>query len=539
MVSPEKNIFHCFGCGAGGNALRFLTQLENLSFPEAAAKLAGRAGITITHDPQADLARAEKEQLYRINKYAVWFFTENLKGPIGKKAKSYLEKRGLSQETIDIFQLGYAPAQWESLVSFLTSKKVPLALAEKLGLIKSREGGGYYDFFRDRVMFPIIDFDNRIVGFSGRRLNDAPDSKEAKYVNSPESPIYHKSATVYGLYQAKKALRDKASVLLVEGNVDLISLHQAGFQNVAAPLGTALTADQIRILKRFAEKFIVLFDGDAAGKNATLKAINLFFEAGVHPHIVDLPNGTDPDSFLKRKDGQKELEAQIANAPFAMEWLLFKTLGAAGANPAERLEAASRLLPYIEALPSPLEKQTYNNKLAHFLGIPESQWKSETARNSSKSFGRKTTIPPTNFSLERILLQLYVKYPNIAEQLVGNAFDWFEDERLKKLGKTLQVRIREESSFSLDKWLAEMSPEDGELISALLLESDKWESPEELTQLITDSISKLRMRAVKNELKTITGEINLAELKKDPQELNLLVGKKSEALKKLKSLSNP
>lgn len=209
MVSPEKQIFHCFGCGEGGNLFGFLMKVESLPFPEAAERLAKRAGVDL--GPQEKGYREKQEQkdlLYRINQYAAWFYADNLKKPGETKAREYLKKRGLPLETIEEFRLGLALDGWDHLVRFLRSKKVPLEKAASLGLIKKRKDGSYYDFFRNRLIFPIIDFEERIIGFGGRRLNEE-ETNEAKYINSAESLIYHKGNSIYGLSQAKKALREK------------------------------------------------------------------------------------------------------------------------------------------------------------------------------------------------------------------------------------------------------------------------------------------------------------------------------------------
>ncbi|UCF95264.1 MAG: DNA primase, partial [Desulfobacterales bacterium] len=265
-VSPDKQIYHCFGCGAGGSAFNFLMQHEGLSFPEAVQSLARRYGIDI---PTERLSREQnkrirqRENLLTINRQALEFFCQALRDSAGgKSAMAYLQKRGIMPEIIDRFGLGYAPNGWRNLVDFFSQRKSSLDLVEKSGLIVSQKNrNGFYDRFRDRIIFPIIDLNMQVIGFGGRVL----DESLPKYLNSPETPLYNKSRSLYGLHQAKDKCRASDTVYIVEGYLDLLALHQNGIENTVATLGTALTADHVRLLRRYAGRMVLVYDSDEAG----------------------------------------------------------------------------------------------------------------------------------------------------------------------------------------------------------------------------------------------------------------------------------
>lgn len=550
MVSAEKQIFHCFGCSEGGNAFGFLMKMEKLSFPEAARKLADTTGVDIpTFEGKEEIPRDEKEILFKVNRYAAWFFADNLKKPSAEKVRTYLTSREISDETIEEFKLGYAPDGWEGLIRFFESKKIPSQYAEVLGLAKKRKdgspkGGSPYDFFRHRLMFPIIDAESRVIGFGGRRLNDSEGETEAKYINSAESPIYHKGNSIYGLSQAKAFLREKGEAIVVEGNVDLLRLSQAGIKNVVAPLGTALTLPQIRTLRRYAEKFVLLFDGDTAGIRAMLRAILLFFEAGYHPRVVELPEGDDPDSFVKTH-GPQPLIQKIAEAPLAMEWILLRHLSHVGGKPSQKIEAAQKIVPFIQALPSPLEKKSYLARLSQFLGMQDKELENlpregrpQKPENPFSSRPTSTSVPH-KISLERILLQLYVKDPPTMEGLLGReGFDLFEDEKLKEWGLKFKEQYTKTGVISPEKLLApEENREEAGLLSELALAEESWTDKELFQKMALDCVFQWKRKKLQSDLKKITNEIQLAEFKDDKPLLAELISRKNEVAKILKEIT--
>lgn len=293
-VNPERQIWKCFGCGAGGDLFSYVQKRDNLTFPEALEWLARRAGITLNRSGQASRVQSEKEKIFSVNELACKFFQSMLlQSP---KAQQYIKSRGLSESTVEKYRLGYAPDSWDALVQHLINKRVPVADALKAGLIIARSSSeGYYDRFRDRLIFPIFDTSERIVGFGGRALGDDP----AKYLNSPESPVFAKNRVLYGLNFARKAIVEQDRVIVVEGYMDAITSQEAGFENTVATLGTALTEEHVNILARLTKNAVLAFDADSAGMAATLRS-SLFFErAGFDLRILSMPKGEDPDSLLR------------------------------------------------------------------------------------------------------------------------------------------------------------------------------------------------------------------------------------------------
>lgn len=306
-VSPDKQVYHCFGCGQGGNAITFLMAHDKVGFAEAVRTLAKRAGIPLPKRPVDREKQEIFDKLYFANQMANRFFQNcfNHKS-MGKRARDYLAKRGLKKETVDSFGVGYAPAGWEGLLRFAKAKGVDLRVLNSAGLVvESEKKEGYYDRFRDRLIFPISNLSGRIVGFGGRVLKQ---EDEPKYLNSPETLIYQKGKLLYGLNLSKEIIRENNSAVVVEGYMDLISLYQTGMKNVVASSGTAFTSDQARLLSRYAGKVFLLFDADSAGRKAALRSVDSLFDSGLDVSVVDLPSGEDPDSLVRKHGVKKVLE---------------------------------------------------------------------------------------------------------------------------------------------------------------------------------------------------------------------------------------
>ena len=299
-VSAERQMYHCFGCGAGGNVFTFIMEFEKISFGEAVKILAERAGIALPTYSKADEERvSENEQLYALCREAAIFYHKCLmETKEGKFAYEYFRNRGFTDEPIKTFGLGYSPSSWDALYTNGLEKKFDVFLMEKAGLIKKRDDGTYHDYFHGRAMFPIFTSTGRVVGFGARKLFE--DDPLGKYINSPETPIFNKSRLLYGLYQAKDFIREKGNVLLVEGYADVISLNQSGFKNVVASSGTALTVDQIRLIARYTKKIILIYDSDSAGSKATLRGMDLILQNDCDVKIAVLAEGDDPDSSIRR-----------------------------------------------------------------------------------------------------------------------------------------------------------------------------------------------------------------------------------------------
>jgi DNA primase len=318
-VNPEEGFWHCFGCGAGGDVFSFLMKIENLTFPEAAERVARQVGLEWRGAP-ADAAKTERRKLQqRALDLAAEYFQSRLQAGAGADAREYLAGRGLSEETLREFRLGYAPPGWENLGRYLSSKGLGLDLLREVDLVRAREhSGGFYDTFRNRIMFPIVDAAGHVTGFGGRALDP---EDPAKYLNSAETPLFHKGRQVYGLPQARQAMGQAGYVVLVEGYTDVIALHQAGFRQAVAALGTALTEDHVRLLGRYVETVVLCYDADTAGQNAALRNLEVFERVGVEAQVVALPGGVDPDEFIRGR-GLEEWEKLIQNRLSLAEYQL-------------------------------------------------------------------------------------------------------------------------------------------------------------------------------------------------------------------------
>ncbi|MGH7841453.1 MAG: DNA primase, partial [Candidatus Binataceae bacterium] len=318
-VSAERGFFHCFGCGAGGTVFDFVMRVEALTFPEALQSLARRFGVALP-PPESHAgspAVGERDALFSANQTAAEFYVHVLwKTPDGAPAREYVKSRGITVETAQAFMLGFAPHRPANLAVTLDKRGLSAA-ALKLGLIKRDERGALYDMFRARLMFPIRDAQGRALAFGGRVLDD----RLPKYINSPESPLYSKARMVYGLYEARQAIVKADRAIIVEGNLDLIALWQAGFKETVASLGTALTAEQLRLLARYTRNLIACFDGDAAGRKASMRALEVFLQAGLLGRGAFVPSGYDPDTLVRER-GAQAFNSVIESAELLVDYFL-------------------------------------------------------------------------------------------------------------------------------------------------------------------------------------------------------------------------
>lgn len=368
-VNSPRQIFHCFGCGVGGNVFGFLMRIEGLSFPEAVRKLGEQVGIEIEEEqltPAEEARRRELERLQRINEVAAEFYHQVLiEAPEGAPARSYLKRRGYDGEIARQFQLGYAPEGWEALKQHLEGRGLDLGLARTLGLLREgKQGRGDYDQFRGRLMFPILDGYGKVAAFGGRVLDDSL----PKYINSSESPVYHKGRTLYGLYQAKEGMRAGGEVVVVEGYFDLLALAKAGLSNVVATCGTALTGDHARLLQRYSKRVVLLFDQDSAGRQATWRAMEALLPEKLSVAVAELEAGEDPDSFVASR-GAEAFRQRLAAARPVMEVFMESVLAGAGSGAEATARAADELLGRLKLIPDEIERQLYLKELAGRTGI--------------------------------------------------------------------------------------------------------------------------------------------------------------------------
>ncbi|MCF8118081.1 MAG: DNA primase [Desulfarculaceae bacterium] len=371
IVNRERGTWHCFGCGEGGNVFTFLMKDEGVSFPEAVKELAARYGVTL---PERKRTPAQKRQdehrarLLRVMELAGNFFIQQLAAPSGEPARRYLgQDRGLKPQVIQEFGLGWVPEAWEGLRRFLGSKGVPEELAIESGLLVPRDkGDGCYDRFRGRVIFPIADVAGRLVSFGGRVLGGG----EPKYLNGPETLLFKKSATLYNLERARPFMRKKDRALVVEGYFDVITLAAMGFGETVAPMGTALTPQQVRRLKGQASRLVLVFDGDEAGRRAARRSLPICLAEGVQPEVMILPTGEDPDSFA-REQGPEGMEKAIAGAGSLIEAVIDDIIGQGDlASPEGKSKIVAEAGGVIKQISDPVTAWLYLGRLAARLGLP-------------------------------------------------------------------------------------------------------------------------------------------------------------------------
>lgn len=364
-VNADRQIFHCFGCGTGGNAFTFLMRHENLTFPEAARELGRTVGVEVREDggPEAGLS----ERLGQANDAAQAFFREELASPRGAAARRYLAERGLDAQTLDAFGIGFAPERWDGLVEGLRRARIPADLAARAGLLAERESGGHYDRLRGRVTFPIRDARGRVLGFGGRALGR---DQEPKYLNSPETPLYRKREVLFGFPGALEPMRRAGRAVVVEGYFDVVALHRAGLGETVATCGTALTEDHARGLRRRTREVVLLFDGDEAGRRAVRGALEVLLPAGLRVRTAVLPDGHDPDTWLAQ-EGPEALVRLVDEARPALEVAIARACEGGLATPWERADAVHDVAPLVARVADAVERGEYARLLAMRTGVRE------------------------------------------------------------------------------------------------------------------------------------------------------------------------
>ena len=381
-VDPKDHLFYCFGCQKGGDTFTFLREVEHVDFPEAVRMLAERAGIALPEEEAQAGAAGETESVYHALRFAGRFFYRQLtQTEDGQRGLSYLRARGFTPETVKRFGLGYAPDRWDALLKAAEAAQVAPETLAKAGLVVARKGGdGYYDRYRGRVIFPIFSNVGKVLGFGGRILE--ADTDQPKYINSPETAVYHKSHVLYGLYQGKNAIRRSEEVILVEGYTDAIALHQAGVENVVAACGTSITASHLKTLARYAKRIVFLNDGDAAGDKSTVRGIEIALrEEALTPYVVDLPGGEDPDSFMRQR-GRDAFAAYLETYRWSFVQFLLIRARQDGrlADPQSETEALHEVLRLIALIEDPIARDAYVYEMSQRLDQPDILLRSELNR---------------------------------------------------------------------------------------------------------------------------------------------------------------
>jgi DNA primase len=425
-VSPTKEIFYCFGCHKGGSVFNFVMEIERVPFPEAIKIVAEKAGVPLPQlvdDSRFEARRQEKDDVIQLNQFALEFWESQLTegGPDAKFARQYLEQRGISDETRKTFRLGYAPDNWEALLNHLKRQGASQLQIERSGLVVKKDEGGFYDRFRGRLIFPVMDVQGRPIAFGGRALKS---DDKAKYINSPETSAYVKGRNLFGLNVTRDEIRRAEYAILVEGFLDLIIPYQAGIKNIVASLGTALTSDQAKLLSRFARKVVVNYDGDQAGIQAAKRALEILLAEELEVKVLVLPEDSDPDEFI-RKFGALEYQRRRGEAQPHIQFVIDQAVRDRNLHsPADKAEAVEEVLPFIRAVRSRIQKREYFDVAMDSLRINDALLRRELWQSV------RTGAIDSNNTTRRIVNRSQAK-PTVAEERLLELL--FSDVELRRL----------------------------------------------------------------------------------------------------------
>lgn len=488
MVSPSRQTFHCFGCGAGGSVFRFVMEYEHVDFPAAVRKLATRVGISIVEQRGAaeeDRQYETRRKLLKLHAEAAEWFHENLtKRDIGESARKYLKRRGITGEIAKRWQLGYAPDEWDAFGSWARGQGFDARELVASGLVKTKDDDQTsnlnprtsYDRFRGRLMFPICNDVGEVIAFSGRLLKD--EEGAAKYLNSPETPLFRKGNVLFGLHKSKRALIEANCAIVCEGQLDLISLFEAGITNVVAPQGTAFTENQARILKRFADEVVLCFDSDAAGAKAAERSLDALLENDFIVRVVELPPGEDPDSLVRR-DGREQFEKRVANARDFFDYWIDREIASIDlTSMGAKFQAARNLAATVSRVRDPVLRGEVVNKASARLGVAPADFASVLAKharapggsvNSSTTEIRSAASPPHDIAMLCLLALRDVDGRNFLQaQKWREVLEQVPDTEI--LIRILESKLEPDDTASLNAFMATLSPEEERLISSWLMQ---------------------------------------------------------------------
>ncbi len=532
VVSPEKQIYHCFGCDAGGNAINFLMKYENIGFPEAVEVLAGRAGVQLPkYTKAAGQGPSLAARLYEVNKMAAAFYQNLLRGENGRNALGYLEKRGIDTDTMSEFRIGYALNRWEELRKYCERKKIPAALLRKAGLtIPSEKGKGDYDRFRNRITFPIFNERGHIVAFGGRVMDDSL----PKYINSPETEVYSKSNVLYGLNFSRRGIRERGCAVLVEGYMDVIIPFQHGVTNVVAASGTALTERQVSMLKKYTDTAVMVFDADQAGEAASLRGLDTLIAGGMKVRIAALPEGEDPDSFV-RKNGREKFEDIVRAARGLFDYkldLLVEKLGVRDVG-----GIADEMLPTIRKVANAVVQSDHLKRLAERLGINETSLRQEMGK-VRPDYSRRVAAPSEAVlntrayrSSEIHLLGLAISDKRMFDRIRGElGLDRFRDMNVKKVIDIVSALFGNgEKRINPGKLLSRFE-NDARARAAVVRAIAKADISRDPEKVLTDCVSCVLKENRDEDLKDLT--LRLKEAKESGNEAEMM-----ELMKKISEIN--
>ena len=544
VVNPDKQIFHCFGCGVGGNAVGFLMRQEHLEFPEAVRFLANKAGIVIPEDEVVSTSpsRQLREEILKINGLAAVFFHETLltsREVDVKAARDYLKGRGVDLEVVKKFQLGFAPNEWDALLKYLKSKGISEELILKAGLIIAREGkAGFYDRFRNRIIFPITDIQNRPVAFGARTMAD---SDGAKYINSPETPVYTKGQHMFGLGLTKAAVGKLDRIIVVEGYMDMIMPYIHGVENIAASLGTALTPEQIRLIRRYTPNVVMLFDTDPAGQAAIVRSLDLLIDEGMNVGVATLAQDADPDSFI-RQQGVEAFNAQIQSAQslldFKFNWLAaqFDSKSVEGKS-----KIAKELLSTIARFKSEVAKYELTKSLAQKLNVPEAVLLKQAGQVKDRFVGAdlvsarisEAEIKASAWasSGQELLLALFLKDPAWAKAAIESIGpEDFSEGLVRQVVEGIWSLAHETNDWSINDLLVRLNDESAQSLVTRLISIEEAKLGDQAL-VFQDCVGKIQKEKQKKARGQLLEAIRQAEALKDTIKLDQLKEEFNQLLK--------
>jgi DNA primase len=527
-VDEEKQLYHCFGCGAGGDVFSLVMEKENLNFPEALRYLAEKYRIPLPEQRLNPEILKLEEKLFKINDQALAMFRRNLaQTSEGRTAAAYLKKRGLSEDTVQTLKLGYAMNSWDALRDFFQSKGVPVSLLEKAGLVlPGKKPGEFYDRFRGRVIFPIFSLTGKVVAFGGRDVVNG----EPKYLNSPDTPLYSKGKLLYGLNFSKDAVREAGEAILVEGYTDFSALYQAGVRNVFASLGTALTPFQVAQAARFASRIVVNYDGDAAGRSAAARAVPLCFEKGINVRVLILPEDLDPDAYLK-KHGRDRYLALFKRTSSGLKFLIDAySQGSRPDVPEDKARVARAVVKEIEKIPDAMAQSEYLSQASALLKIDENTLRRIVdSRSPNRAGGERTFLQ----NAEKRLLQILMEDRAMAVQIFADdGEDVFRGLRSEVVFHYIHECFQNDKTWSFTEMRDRIPPLLASQISEILLEKTCGVSAKETAECLI-ALKKLRLQS---RLKEIQAEIVDLEKRGEKEDLLPLLYEKQGITKQILSL---
>mgnify|MGYP000862246837 CR=1 FL=1 len=507
VVSPQKQIYHCFGCGKGGHVFSFIMEKNGVSYPEAIKLLAGRYGMTLPTAFQSQKSseqEALRKRYYQINDSAAKYYQQVLHSPAGREALAYLAKRGMTKETKEMFQLGYATAAWDQLTRYLLDQGIQEEELLLMGLSVKSQKGNLVDRFFNRIIFPITDDAGRVIAFGGRVL----DNSQPKYLNSPETPLFHKGKQLYGIHPAKGSIRKLDQAIIMEGYMDVITAHQYGITNTVGSLGTALTSEQARLLMRYTYNTIICFDADAAGQEAAARGLEILQQSGCQVSVMEIPEAKDPDEFLKNHGNQAFIDL-IGHAHTLLEYKLLKLMKKYNTETIPgKIQVVQMILPDMQKVQSPVARQSFIQMIAEKLALPEQVIQAEIKKSYHKTSAFASsertrivfdTISDAPELAQRNLIRLILGKPEVLPEVEKwGGSELFSNSLLKEIYRSYYLLRQAGHNIKANDLIFLLeSEETRQILSEILL---KEEFPNHWERIFKDCLVHLKLETLKKKI---------------------------------------